>query len=66
MSHRERKIEIEGLIDSKGVRVIDGERERNRSKNKNKNRKREMERVSECVMQTDEVEVSIQFEYFKS
>ena len=56
-----------------------------RKRNKNKNRKREMERVSECVMQTDEqrkeekciewnfatlriigVEVSIQFEYFKS
>ena len=39
------------MIDSKGMRVIDGERVKKRSKNKN--RKREMERVSECVMQTD-------------
>ena len=40
------------MIDSKDVRVIDGERVRKRSKNKN--RKREIERVSECVIQTDE------------
>ena len=40
------------MIDSKDVRVIDGERERKR--NKNRNRKREIERVSECLMQTDE------------
>ena len=40
------------MIDSKGVRVIDGERVRKRKKNRN--RKREMERVSECVMETDE------------
>ena len=40
------------MIDSKDVRVIDGERVR-RTK-KNRNGKREMERVSECLMQTDE------------